>query len=68
MAARDDLVLTISIGEKKSATVRTKLRWRDGLLCGMEIVRSGRLWDQFIDYLEGQISVPNRIGEPVAAC
>lgn len=61
-----DVTLNISVGRKKSAFVRARLRWQSGVACGMEIVRASHLWNEFIDYLESQISMLDRNQEMAA--
>lgn len=52
------VTLKIVVGEGKSTVLRATSKWENGLGFGLEIMRSGRVWNQFIDYLENQISTP----------
>ena len=61
-----DATLKISVGERKSAIVQAKMKWQAGLVAGLEIERSGHLWEQFNDYLESQLCMSSRENEMVA--
>jgi hypothetical protein len=61
-------VFKIKVGEDKAVLVKARLRWRSGLIYGLEILYAGRFWGQLLDYLERQFALTARPGtEPASA-
>lgn len=50
-------VFKIKVGEDKAVLVKARLRWRAGLIYGLEILYAGRFWEQLLDYLERQFAL-----------
>ena len=66
--ANTDAMIRISVGDEKTVIVKAKMKWHAGLMYGLEILQAGHLWGQFIDYLDNQLSNPNRSRPLAAAC
>ncbi|MBI5550516.1 MAG: GNAT family N-acetyltransferase [Desulfobacterales bacterium] len=61
-------VFKIEVGEDKAVLVKARLRWRSGMIYGLEILYAGSFWGQLLDYLEQQFALTVGPGsEPATA-